>query len=605
MKTIANPQLDLAFEFVQFTNRNIFLTGKAGTGKTTFLHNLRSRTFKRMIVVAPTGVAAINAGGVTIHSFFQLAFGPHVPEEFSDDSGFGRNREAKNEKYRFNREKIKIIKSLDLLVIDEVSMVRADLLDAIDEVLRKYKDRHKPFGGVQLLMIGDLHQLAPVVKEDEGRLLKPYYDSFFFFGSRALQKTDYISIELKHIYRQSDEHFIELLGKIRENKLDSSAIEALNDRYQPDIMQSGSEGYITLTTHNYQAQSINEFKLNQLPAVLHIFRAKVDGEFPEYSYPTEAELELKEGSQVMFIKNDSSREKNYFNGKIGKIVDFDEDGIFVQCPDEDMPIFVTTVEWKNIKYEIDPVNKDIKETEIGTFVQYPLKLAWAITIHKSQGLTFEKAIIDANAAFAPGQVYVALSRCKTLEGMVLSTPFSRSSIKSDSEINSFTRDIEKNEPGQDLLKRSRLEFQRMLLIELFDFKSISNKLFYFLKILRENASIIGLNLTETVEKINKSFKTEILDVADKFTGQLEYLLAKSENIESDILLQDRIKKASVYFHEKTENLLWKSLSGNVIECDNKTVSKQLKDHLSKINDELYIRMICLEECRKGLSFPNT
>lgn len=592
MNFISNPQLDLAFEFVQYTNRNIFLTGKAGTGKTTFLQSLKNRTFKRMIVVAPTGVAAINAGGVTIHSFFQLAFGPHLPEEVI------LNPESGKRDFRFNRDKIRIVRSLDLLVIDEISMVRADLLDAIDEVLRRYRDKDKPFGGLQLLMIGDLHQLAPVVKEEDSKLLSPYYDTFYFFGSRALQKTDYVSIELTQIFRQSDEHFIELLGNVREKKLDEAALKELNKRHKPEIFTTNTEGYITLTTHNYQSQSINEYRLNRLGSELYIFQAVIEGDFPEYGYPTDSELELKRGAQVMFIKNDSSGEKQYFNGKIGKIIDIDEDDIFIECTGDDKPIKARKEEWKNIRYEIDPETNDIKETEIGSFTQYPLKLAWAITIHKSQGLTFEKAIIDANEAFAHGQVYVALSRCRTLEGLVLSSPLTRSCIKSDSEINEFTNHVSNNPPDQALLNRSRLEFQKLLLKELFDFQSINRRFYYYLKLLRENRRILGLNLTAFIEKLEPDIRSGIMEVAGKFETQLDYLLKRSPGIENDEFLQERIQKASGYFYKQVKKLWFHDLNQKSIECDNKTIRKQLKEALAKINEEVHVKLRCLEECSK-------
>lgn len=335
-----NPELQLARDFVQHTRHNIFLTGKAGTGKTTFLHNLKHDTPKRMIVTAPTGVAAINAGGVTLHSFFQLPFGPYVP---------GSDMQQR----RFSKEKINIIKGLDLLVIDEISMVRADLLDGVDAVLRHYKHRHRPFGGVQLLMIGDLHQLSPVIKDDEWQLLKPYYDSCYFFSSHALKQTDMISIELKHIYRQSDADFIELLNRVRDNRLDSATLQALNTRYRPDFQPGEDDDYITLTTHNRKADHINERQLQALPSKPFSFEARIEGDYPEYSYPTAETLTLKKGAQVMFVRNDSSAEKRYFNGKIGRITRLDRERIIVKCPDDEQEIPVEPVSWENIKYTLD------------------------------------------------------------------------------------------------------------------------------------------------------------------------------------------------------------------------------------------------------------
>jgi len=399
--SIPNPELQLADEFLQYTNCNVFLTGKAGTGKTTFLKDFNKHSPKRMVVTAPTGVAAINAGGVTLHSFFQMPFGPFVP---------GSEAHSQSHQRRFNREKINLIKSLDLLVIDEISMVRADLLDGVDAVLQRYRRSNLPFGGVQLLMIGDLHQLSPVVKDAEWRLLKPYYDSAYFFSSNSLSKTELFTIELKHIYRQSDTRFINLLNSVRDNNLDESGIAALNKRFDPNFSPGDKEGYITLCTHNRKADGINFSKLHSVKNKKHTFDAEVEGDFPEHTFPTQATLDLKIGAQVMFVRNDPSPDKRFFNGKIGEITRIKSDEIWIKCPDENNQIIVEPAVWENIEYKLNQESGEIKENKIGTFEQYPLKLAWAITIHKSQGLTFDNAIIDAQAAFAHGQVYVALEQ---------------------------------------------------------------------------------------------------------------------------------------------------------------------------------------------------
>jgi len=603
MKTAINSQLELAFNFVQFTNKNIFLTGRAGTGKTTFLHTLKTLSPKRMIVVAPTGVAAINAGGVTIHSFFQLSFGPILPKNIAIDpfSNEHSDKQTQSGEKRFSREKINIIKSLDLLVIDEISMVRADILDGIDEVLRKYKNRFEPFGGVQLLMIGDLQQLAPIAKEDEWDILKVYYENAYFFSSKSLQKTRYISIELKHIYRQSDIKFINILNKVRENIIDAETLEELGKRHIPNFNPSDDEGYITLTTHNYQSQEINESKLKKLPGKLHSFQATIEDDFPENTYPTEFNLTLKIGSQVMFIKNDSSYDKLFFNGKIGTISDIDDDTIYVKCPKEDKIIPTQKVEWHNTKYSINQETKEISETIAGKFIQYPLKLAWAITIHKSQGLTFEKAIIDANSAFAHGQVYVALSRCKTLEGLVLSTPIAPKSVKSDNTVTKFVQNIEQNPPRVELLEESKREYQQALIFELFDFSLIQRRLNYLIKLLEEHKASLQPGFSDSFGKMSSSIKGELQEVADKFKIQIQQLVNTQNSIEENEALQDRVRKASVYFSEKTESILISVLQNISIETDNKTIRKQITDQMDRIKEDSSIKLICLNACNKGFN----
>lgn len=602
METTTNPQLKLAHDFVQYTGKNVFLTGKAGTGKTTFLHNLKKNSLKRMIVVAPTGVAAINAGGVTIHSFFQMPFGPIIP---TSSNGLSNTQDKDPSTIRrFGREKLNIIRSLDLLVIDEISMVRADLLDGIDQVLRRFKNRNIAFGGVQLLMIGDLQQLAPVIKDDEWELLKPYYDTGFFFSSRALRQTDFVSIELKHIYRQSDQDFINLLNKVRENNMDADALATLNKRYIPGFSLNAEEGYITLTTHNNQAQEINTAKLNTIPGKAKVFKAKTEGVFPEYAYPTDFELALKVGAQVMFVKNDISPEKLFYNGKIGTILDFEEDEITVQCPGEDMPIAVTPLEWQNNKYSIDEQTQEIKETVEGTFVQYPLKLAWAITIHKSQGLTFERAIIDAKAAFAHGQVYVALSRCKTLEGLVLSTPIYQQSIKSDNSVLGFTQDIEKNEPDNEVLTNHKAAFQRALAAELFDFSPIQRRLGYVNKLMTEHLSSIHLSLRDTFDRMAVALRTDIAEVADKFRSQWQQLLQNNPDIEQNEAVQERLKKAAAYFAGKTSDCITEVLQNTTIDIDNKVVRKSVVDAITRLKEDSAVKLACLLSCKDGFKVNN-
>lgn len=593
MNPVDNPQLQLAFDFAEHTGVHIFVTGKAGTGKTTFLRKLKELSPKRMVIVAPTGVAAINAGGVTIHSFFQMPFGPYVPDTGNLDSSTPRQGFQK-----MSREKINIIKSIDLLVIDEISMVRADLLDGIDETLRRYRNRYKPFGGVQLLMIGDLQQLAPVAKEDEWAILRQFYDSPFFFSSRALKNTNYVTIELKHIYRQSDPVFISLLNKIRDNVADPETIHELNKRFIPGFSLNADDGYITLTTHNYQSQELNEKKLQQLTSREFKFKADVEGEFPEYSYPTDLELTLKAGAQVMFVKNDISREKLFYNGKIGKVEHIDEGTIFVRCSGDDDTIAVSRMEWENNRYTIDEETKEIKETLAGKFIQYPLKLAWAITIHKSQGLTFEKAIIDAKSAFAHGQVYVALSRCKTLEGLVLSTPISMGSIKSDVTVSQFNRNAEVNSPDAERLEKEKTDFQQSLIYELIDFGSLQRRLSYCRKLTEEHRPSLHLSLIDMFDTMSNSVTAELVDVAQKFKNQVTQLLSLDANVEANAALQDRIQKACTYFEEKLTKIMLLPLQKTVIDIDNKVVRKSINDAVNRLREELMVKLSCLKVCRE-------
>ncbi len=605
MEPITNPQLELAYNFVQYTHQNIYLTGKAGTGKTTFLRNLKASSLKRMVVVAPTGVAAINAGGVTIHSFFQLPFGPIVPNEAAHNTPYGQEPgRSASSNFRMGKEKINIIRSLDLLVIDEISMVRADVLDGIDEVLRRYRRNSLPFGGVQLLMIGDMQQLPPVVRNEDLAMLKGYYHSLFFFESLALKKTSYVPIELKHIYRQSNETFISILNKIRDNKLDQEALLELNKRYIPNFQPASEEGYITLTTHNRQAQEINESKLLRIKLQKHVFRASIEGDFPELAYPTERELELKVGAQVMFVKNDSSRDKLYYNGKIGIVTNFDDNGVCVKCEDWPEPVTIGREKWENMKYTLNETTKEIDESSIGSFTQYPLKLAWAITIHKSQGLTFEKAIIYAGAAFAHGQTYVALSRCKSLEGLVLGTPISSDSVINDNEVTDFNRNVESNAPNSQQLDQSKQAYQLELLQDLFDYQPILRNLYAYQKQAKEHVTILPQGLAKSVTEIIDSVKTGAVTVAEKFALQLQQLLAVNPNIEGNEPLQERIRKASAYYLDLTEKLIEALKSNCVVETDNKTVQKALDEPMERILSDIRVKEICLNTCLTGFNFQD-
>ena len=589
---LTNPQLDLANELLKHTSTNLFLTGKAGTGKTTFLKNLRMHSPKRMVVVAPTGVAAINAGGMTIHSFFQLNFGPYVPG----------TPIAKSELFRFKKEKINIIRSLDLLVIDEISMVRADLLDSIDNVLRHFRRTEEPFGGVQLLMIGDIQQLAPVVKDEEWNLLKSIYPTPFFFSSLALQKTSYACVELKTVYRQADENFVSLLNKIRENNADASTLQELNKRYKPNFDPDDSEGYIRLSTHNAQAQNINTKKLAALKTKSHVFTAKITDNFPEYSYPTDAKLELKEGAQVMFVKNDPTPEKRYYNGKIGKITEITDDVITVIGNDEKESIMVGRDKWENIKYTINATTKELEESIDGVFEQFPLKTAWAITVHKSQGLTFDKAIIDAQSAFTHGQVYVALSRCKTLEGMVLSSPIISNAIKRDSRVDAFNREAEAREPNEESFNQMKKGYFTKLVTEQFSFKYAIERFYALKRIIDESFYKLYPEITKQFQETEPMMKNEIKVVSERFQQQILSILTNCSDPENDIFLKERIQKGAEYFKTKSNEILQSIADkAETIETDNKEIRKVLNDALSSLETELKIKDLTLEKCKDGFS----
>jgi DNA-binding MarR family transcriptional regulator len=583
-----NARLELANQYVQYTNRNIFLTGKAGTGKTTFLKNLKHRTPKRIVVVAPTGVAAINAGGVTIHSFFQLPFGPFIP---------GLEPQRGMQEMRFSKDKIRTIRAMDLLVIDEISMVRADLLDGIDAVLRRFRNRSKPFGGVQVLMIGDLHQLAPVIREEEWELLKSYYPNVYFFESHALKLSMPLTLELTHIYRQEDENFIRLLNKIREKKLDQQDIEWLNSRYQPDFEPTGDDGYITLTTHNATAQSINQNRLLGLRGKIHSFQAVVEGEFPESAYPNDFRLDLKTGAQVMFIKNDASREKFYYNGKIGIVTGIREDEILVRCQGED-EIRVGRVSWPNIKYVLNE-NKQMEEQTLGTFTQFPLKLAWAITIHKSQGLTFDKAIIDAQASFAHGQVYVALSRCKTFEGLILSTPLNNQSIRTDHTIATFNEEARQAILDESTLYSARKNTQEEWIRDLFDFHALKKRLVFLNRLVEENKNHLVDSTVNTIHDLILKLDKEVMEIVEKFLLQLPNYLGQPVLPEENQALQERIQKGSAYLLSRLEGNWVETLSRLDLDCDNKEIKKTLHQAQDQLMQEVREKIQVFQACRTG------
>ncbi|HYG51954.1 MAG TPA: helix-turn-helix domain-containing protein [Flavobacteriales bacterium] len=443
METQETNTAAIASKFINHTSKNIFLTGKAGTGKTTFLRHIVAHSHKKSVIVAPTGIAAINAGGVTIHSLFQLPFGSFVPVNQGDHGAlqqFKLNDPASLMRgLHMHGNKRKLLIELELLIIDEVSMLRADLLDAIDTVLRSIRRNTKPFGGVQVLFIGDLLQLPPVVKDGEWEILKKYYNSIFFFDARVLQHEKPLYIELDKIYRQDDEVFIGLLNNLRNNTVGPDDVALLNTHYKPGFKPQPGDNCITLTTHNYKADRLNAGYLLKIKEKSFYYTAVIEGDFNEFAYPVEMRLELKTGAQVMFVKNDPTGAQRFFNGKIGTVTRLDEKTIEVSFNDGTKPVSVETYTWENLKYEINPQTNEIEEKVSGTFSQFPLKLAWAITVHKSQGLTFDKAIVDIGDAFAPGQVYVALSRLRSLNGLIMTSRINNGSLFQDPNVGAFSK----------------------------------------------------------------------------------------------------------------------------------------------------------------------
>ena len=587
-----NPELDLAWQFIENTGTHLFLTGKAGTGKTTFLHKLKAESPKRMVVLAPTGIAAMNAGGITLHSFFQLPFAPYVP-----DSSFSAGDEAAY-RYRFGKEKINIMRSIDLLVIDEISMVRADVLDAVDSVLRRYRNNRKPFGGVQLLVIGDLQQLAPVVRDEDWKLLSKYYDTPYFFSSRALRETEYFTIELTTVYRQRDDRFLQMLNGIRENRCDASVLAALNQRYLPGFNPPPEEGYIRLVTHNYQAQRINDQELEHLPGRAFAFPATVEGKFPEYLYPTEKVLELKQGAQVMFVKNDMSGEHRYVNGTIGEVTSVSSSGIEVRCLESGVKLILQPEEWTNARYALNEETKEITEEIEGTFRQYPLKLAWAITIHKSQGLTFDKAIIDAGASFAHGQTYVALSRCRTLEGLVLSAPLSAKAIINDETVAAFTREAREKRPGDEQFATLQQAYYLSLLTELFSFQPLYQSFRRYIRLLDEHLYTLYPKQLETCKAELARLDEQVVRVAERFSVQYTRMVNGSEAYAASAALQERIHAAAGYFVEQLRPM-YPIAVRKALDTDNKQLKKKYTAAYEELRDRYRLKADLLEFVEKS------
>jgi hypothetical protein len=539
-----NTLFNLATEVINFTSCNLFLTGKAGTGKTTFLKQIKDQSQKNVAIVAPTGVAAINAGGVTMHSFFQLPFNLYLPAEtniFGHNATVDKHQLLKN--LRFNREKTELINELELLIIDEVSMVRADLLQAVNDILQYVRQNNKPFGGVQLLLIGDLFQLPPVVSDDELELMRKEYESPFFFSAPIIRESPPLFIELKEVYRQKEASFVDLLNNIRNNTLTTTDLEILRSRHTSNLINETPKG-ITLSTHNRMADAINQRELAKLPGKTTKFSGAINGDFSEKALPTEMELQLKPGAQIMFIKNDSGIDKRYYNGKLAIVKYVSAETIRVEFNDTQETFEIEKEKWTNIRYTLNKETNKLEEEELGSFTQYPIRLAWAITIHKSQGLTFDDVVIDAGSSFAAGQVYVALSRCRTLNGISLLSHITPSSVQSDARILQFAQQENSTSFIEQKLQEEKPKFAALLLLKTFDWSKLMVGIHYYYQ------QINSKKLPE--QEMIKSVTSVLLDrakdqqqTADKFIKQLEVIL-QNQPI-NGTLLNERVTKAKQYF----------------------------------------------------------
>ncbi|MBS1598565.1 MAG: helix-turn-helix domain-containing protein [Bacteroidetes bacterium] len=585
MSTIdsANSSFQRALRFVNQTAQHIFLTGKAGTGKTTFLKYIRDNGFKKMAIVAPTGVAAINAGGVTMHSFFQLPFGPFIPTQ--QQQGWNQQSVATDQygllkNIRFNHAKRELLRELDLLVIDEVSMVRADMLDAVDIILRHFiKQPLLPFGGLQVLFIGDLFQLPPVVNRSEWEILREYYDSPFFFDAQVLKQSPPVYLELKKIYRQNDAHFINILNNIRNNQCTREDLEILHQHYHPEFQPSRAENYIMLTTHNNRADYINQQELDKLNEKLFSFDAVTTGDFDERAYPAEKQLNLKQGAQVMFIKNDKGEARRFFNGKIGIVARINAEEIFIRFPEEQSEILLEKETWKNIRYNFNREKGTVEEEPLGTFTQYPIRLAWAITIHKSQGLTFDKAIIDAGASFAPGQVYVALSRLTSMDGLVLYSRINPDAIQVDPRVLNFARSEMAEDQLQELFSQEQKIFIMRFIAQSFTWEKlvevfVANEAEYDHRQIQDKALAYrwAQNMLKNIREQH--------EVSLKFGKQLEQLLQIAEE-DKYVTLQKRIAAACDYFIQHLDQTLV-SIQKHIDEMKIKLKSKKYVRELREL-----------------------
>lgn len=590
-----NLMFSMAADFINYSSHPVFLTGKAGTGKTTFLKYIKENTNKQTAVLAPTGVAAINAGGVTIHSFFQLPLSPYIPAP----QGFASNEEMVDKNHllgriKVNRERREVWQKLELLIIDEISMVRCDVVDAIDVVLRSFRSRHnEPFGGVQVLYIGDLFQLPPVANDEQWNILSRYYQSPFFFDSKVVKEQPPVHIELDKIYRQNEKMFIDILNKVRNNNMDLDAFERLHDRYDPEFMVSKHDSYITLTTHNHKADAINAGELSKLKSETRVYEAEITGDFNDKTHPADPSLQLKIGAQVMFIKNDP--EKRFFNGKIGEVTRLEEGAVFVKCNDLHGDIEVKPEKWNNIRYTLN--NESVEEDIVGSYKQIPLRHAWAVTIHKSQGLTFEKAIIDAGASFASGQVYVALSRCTTLNGIVLRSKLSPYNMKTDERVVAFSQQKQNINALTQRLQKSKTDYQKETILKLFDFTSILYQSNRVIKVFNDHSTSFNEGTKEWLESLYNKIEQQ-QTVARKFELQLMSLLETDFIPEENEAAQSRIRSAVSHFTKEWE-AIFNLIPQSPAITDSKMVALAYNTELRALYHTIALRLSLLRSSANG------
>lgn len=606
MNTLS-PTAKQVLQFVNQTHQSIFLTGKAGTGKTTLLHQIIQNTHKNTVVVAPTGIAALNAGGVTIHSMFQLPFGGFIPSydvapQMSHFIKF-ETKDSLRKHFKMNNIKRSVIQNMDLLIIDEVSMLRADVLDAVDFMLQKVRRKEKPFGGVQVLYIGDLLQLPPVVKNEEWHVLKKYYKGIFFFNAHVVQQNPPLYVELTHIYRQTDRSFISVLNNLRNNKIASEDMQLLNQYVKPDFDLKANKGYITLTTHNAKADTINSQALLDLSGEVLSYTPEIVGDFPEKLFPVDEFLHIKVGAQIMFIKNDLSMDKNYFNGKMGFIHACSEREVLVRFPEENKIIEVEKYEWKNIRYTVNETTKEISEEVLGTFVHYPIKLAWAITVHKSQGLTFDKAALDVSQVFLPGQAYVALSRLRSLEGLILLQPIRMNGISNDQEVMNYAENKADEETIIESLQKETHRFIHNYIKSSFDWTDLAqewrNHRFSYKTIIEKSEKSKHHKWAEQQEEK----MSLLLDASQKFRLQLDRLF-HSEEIDISFIAE-RIQAAYDYFFPKLDDVLFELLLKMEEVVRRKRVKEfyaelyELEEHLTKAILQLFKALKMVEILSEG------